>query len=151
MRKLAASVAVAALAGGVVLAGAGPASAETVRASCATGENWVDHLDVSAAYTVDGAIQHWDFVEWIFGGPDVHNRSDTHIRLRHSANVVYSIHDKTYWTYDSSDDEHPDTAYSTSIDKNVPTNDNIYLKVETFFDRRNHGGDDSCRAYTPFV
>jgi hypothetical protein len=154
MRKLRASAAVAAIVGGVLIAGATPAQAEVVRADCETGVSGTGAtltFHGFAEYAVQGATQHWDYAEWTFGGFGVGNKSNTNIRLRHSPDgISHSTGHRTYFSYDSRDGLHPDTPYSTVINTNVPTSENIYLKFDTIFDLP-LAPDVNCAAYTPFA
>jgi hypothetical protein len=148
MRKLSASAAVVAFVGSAVLAGAGPARAELVQADCQAGLG-VYHFNGHSEYAVSGATQHWDYAEWVFGGFQVGNKSNTNIRLRHSPDgVSHSTGHRTHFSYNSRDGLHPDTLYSTVINTNVPTSENIYLKFDTIFDLPSGIPDINCSAYT---
>jgi hypothetical protein len=153
MSKLRIAAAVSAVAGLALLASPAPAFADVAGASCDRAFGLYSST-ASAQYTTQGATQHWSAAEYSFTsalGAPLGNKSNVNFRLRQSPDGTHSTSHKTYFSYDSPDALHPNTAYTTAINKDVPAGESIYVKFDTIFDLPNGIPDINCEAYTPFV
>jgi uncharacterized membrane protein len=153
MSKLRIAAAVATAAGLALVLSPAPAHADVAQASCDRGFGLYTS-GASAEYTTSGATQHWSAAEYSFSsslGFPVGNKSNVNFRLRKSPDGTHSTSHKTYFSYDSPDALHPNTTYTTQINKDVPASESIYVKFDTIFDLPDGVPDINCEAYTPFV
>lgn len=142
MRKLGALAAVVAFVGALI-ASATPAQADGIGTQCQVG---AFSAEGAGEFTTEGATQFWGNVSWALHGPGNRRKNDTHIRLRATPNGGHNTGDVTYSSYDSPDNLILSYRYTVPINTFVPTNQDIYLSFETFFDVKDK--DPHCVMYT---